>query len=143
MMGSFGDPLTQTVQASAPAARPLVPVLMVFGCTIIGAVAQVFFKLGSALLPSRWDASAIPVLLGNAPLIAGLSLYGINTILMVLALRKGELSLLYPIISLTYVWVTAISVVLFNEQINLPKLAGLFLIVVGVAVLGLRGGRAS
>src|SRR3712207_7394559 len=39
----------------------------------------------------------------------GYSLYAVSTMLLVLALRKGQLSLLYPIISLTYVWVTLLS----------------------------------
>ena len=45
----------------------------------------------------------------NVPLIAGYALYGINTLMMVLALKEGELSLLYPIIALTYVWATLLS----------------------------------
>jgi len=58
----------------------------------------------------------------------------------VLALRDGELSLLYPVIALTYVWVTALSFLIFHETVNPYKIAGIVSIVVGVAVLG-RGGR--
>jgi drug/metabolite transporter (DMT)-like permease len=54
----------------------------------------------------------------------------------VLALRDGELSLLYPVIALTYVWVTLLSVVVFHDRVNPIKLAGVGTIVVGVAVLG-------
>jgi drug/metabolite transporter (DMT)-like permease len=76
----------------------------------------------------------------NVPLIAGLALYGGFTLLMVLALRKGELSMLYPIISLTYVWVTLLSYTLLGEKPNLMKNIGITVIVIGVGVLG-RGGR--
>ena len=72
--------------------------------------------------------------------IAGYTLYGINTLMLVLALREGELSMLYPIIALTYVWVTLLSYVILNETPNWYKNAGIVIIVIGVAVLG-RGGR--
>ena len=67
-------------------------------------------------------------------------LYGISTLLLVLALKDGELSLLYPVIALTYVWVTALSFLIFHDHINPWKLLGIVFIVAGVAVLG-KGGR--
>lgn len=77
----------------------------------------------------------------NPWLLAGYSLYGGSTVLLILALRKGHLSLLYPVISLTYVWVTVLSMVLFKETMNANKAIGLATIVAGVAVLG-RNGRS-
>ena len=76
----------------------------------------------------------------NVPLIAGYTLYGINTLMLVLALREGELSMLYPIIALTYVWVTLLSYLLLHETPNIYKNLGITTIVIGVAVLG-RGGK--
>lgn len=83
---------------------------------------------------------SIPAIATNLPLIAGYFLYGINTLLLVLALREGELSMLYPIIALTYVWVTLLSYSLLNEHPNSFKNLGIAVIVIGVGVLG-RGGR--
>ena len=85
-------------------------------------------------------ASTSPVdILTNPPLFAGYCLYGLSTVLLVLALRDGELSILYPVISLTYVWVTILSVVIFEESLNPFKLLGIAVIVLGVAVLGRDG----
>ena len=75
-------------------------------------------------------------LLANWSLWIGLSLYGFSTILLILALRDGELSLLYPVISLTYVWVTIMSVMAFGEKVNAFKIAGIAVICAGVALLG-------
>jgi multidrug transporter EmrE-like cation transporter len=75
-------------------------------------------------------------LLANWSLWSGLALYGFSTILLILALRDGELSLLYPVISLTYVWVTIMSVMVFHETINVFKVAGITVICAGVALLG-------
>ncbi len=76
----------------------------------------------------------------NVPLFCGYALYGMSTVLLVLALKDGELSLLYPVIALTYVWVTGLSFLIFHDTVNPLKLAGIIIIVIGVAVLG-KGGR--
>lgn len=110
-------------------------ILLVFSCTILGAAAQLLMKVGM----SHFNPQPV-ALLTNIPLIAGYALYGINTLMLVLALREGELSMLYPIIALTYVWVTLLSYLLLAEKSNLFKNIGIATIVIGVAVLG-RGGR--
>lgn len=80
--------------------------------------------------------AGLMALFTNLPLLAGYALYGLSTVLLVLALREGELSLLYPVIALTYVWVTVLSFVIFHDRMNPYKLTGIVIIVVGVAVLG-------
>ena len=110
-------------------------ILLVFGCTVLGAAAQILMKIGmSRFVPE------VAAVVTNVPLIAGYALYGINTLMLVLALREGELSMLYPIIALTYVWVTLLSYLLLHEPPNLYKNLGIVTIVIGVAVLG-RGGK--
>ena len=75
---------------------------------------------------------ACPLTLIHAPM----PLYAVSTVLLVLALRDGELSVLYPIISMTYVWVLLLSVLIFNESLNLFKILGISVIVFGVSFLG-------
>jgi multidrug transporter EmrE-like cation transporter len=113
---------------------------MVFLCTIFGAAAQVFIKSGANTLRYPTFQQTLLAAITNIPLVVGYSLYGISTMLLILALRRGQLSILYPVIALTYVWVTALSVMVFDETLNVFKLLGVALIVCGVAVLG-RGGR--
>ena len=79
---------------------------------------------------------ALGALLTSVPLFAGLAVYGIGAVLMIVALKHGELSVLYPLISLSYVWVAILSVVLFAEDMNPLKLAGILVIMAGVGVLG-------
>lgn len=124
-------------------------ILLVLCCTVCGAAAQLLIKLGMMRVagisgPALFTTvSGVLSVLFNAPLMAGMSLYGISTVLLVLALRGAELSLMYPVISLTYVWVTALSVVVFHESVNVFKLLGVGIIVVGVGVLGSAGGRTQ
>jgi multidrug transporter EmrE-like cation transporter len=123
---------------------------LVFFCTFIGALAQILIKLGSAGLgahvslgqvvhnPSLFIAFAVGIF-SNGKLFLGYCFYGIMTVLMSLALRGNELSRLYPIIALTYVWVTFLSLfVLPGEHLNIYRSAGIALIVLGVSVLGLK-----
>lgn len=105
---------------------------LVFACTLLGAAGQILIKYGAIAL----KGSSPLAMLMNLPLMAGYSLYGLMTVLFVFALKDEELSILYPIISLTYVWVTALSMYFFHEALNGFKIAGVLVIVLGVAVLG-------
>jgi multidrug transporter EmrE-like cation transporter len=103
----------------------------------VGAAAQILLKIGATQL-----AGPNPIkMLMNPWLFAGYALYGISTVLLILALRKGQLSVLYPVIALTYVWVTVLSIMIFQERMNVYKAIGLSIVVAGVAVLG-RDSRA-
>lgn len=111
-------------------------IILVLLCTVIGAAAQLLLKLGSrtVVTDSLW-ATAWSMAI-NFPLILGLSLYGLSTVLFIHALRNEQLSLLYPLISLTYIWVTIVSVALLGESLSFWKVAGVMVIVTGVALLG-------
>jgi len=67
-------------------------VLLVCFCTLLGAAAQILMKLGMM----QFKAEPL-ALLTNFPLIGGYVLYGLFTLLLVIALREGELSMLYPL----------------------------------------------
>jgi multidrug transporter EmrE-like cation transporter len=122
--------------------------LLVFFCTLIGAAAQILMKTGSTQIGSHVgliDVARNPLLivsflfgvLKNIRLFAGYCLYGVNTFLMALALKGRELSRLYPIIALTYVWVTILSLfMLADEHMNFFRSIGIAFIVGGVSVLG-------
>ncbi len=110
---------------------------MVLGSTLLIAVSQTLIKTGTAALGQ--NASLVDTALGiltTPQLFAGYALYGVVMVVMVIALRHAELSLIYPVISLSYVWVSIISFTFFNETLNLWKVAGIAVIVAGVGVLG-------
>jgi multidrug transporter EmrE-like cation transporter len=74
----------------------------------------------------------------NLKLFCGYCLYGVNTFLMAMALKGRELSRLYPIIALTYVWVTLLSFFFLTEHMNFFRATGIAFIVGGVSILGLK-----
>lgn len=101
--------------------------------TIVGAIAQILMKMGADYTHTH---PGLMGLITDVPLITGYALYGLMTVMMIVAYKDGEFSVLYPIISLSYVWVTALSVLVFHDTLNPFKCAGLALIIAGVAVIG-------
>jgi drug/metabolite transporter (DMT)-like permease len=108
-------------------------VFLILIFTFLAATAQVMWKYGTIRLGEH---PTLQVLITDVPLIAGLAVYGLGAILMIIALKHGELSVLYPLISLSYVWVAILSVLLFHESMPAAKIAGICVIMAGVATLG-------
>lgn len=123
---------TVTKMASNSQARRRA-VLTVSCATFLGAAAQILMKMGANHAVAH---PGLVSLLTNIPLVAGYALYGVMTVMIVVAYKDGELSVLYPIISLSYVWVTVLSYFVFHESVNPLRLFGLALIIGGVAVIG-------
>jgi multidrug transporter EmrE-like cation transporter len=120
---------------------------LVFICTLLGAAGQIFIKTGAttSATAAPWTTLAgiwtnLYAMAINPNLIGGYALYALMTVVFIFALRDEELSVVYPVISLTYVWVAGLSIWLFGEIVNLPKILGVLVIVAGVGVLGM-GGR--
>jgi drug/metabolite transporter (DMT)-like permease len=124
-------------------------IYMVLGCTVFAAAAQVLMKFGAThAMPQLHPADTstwmpfVTALLGNYMLLLGYCVQSGNALLLILALRDGELSMLYPIIALTYVWVNLLSMYFFHEHINVWKALGIALVIGGVALLGRASTRA-
>lgn len=105
-------------------------ILSVMLATLLTATGQFFFKLGTANLTLGWD------LLQNWYLIGGFAIYGLSAAILVVSLKYGELSVLYPIIALSFVWVNIISFEFLGELLNSFKWAGVSLIILGVSCIG-------
>ena len=87
-------------------------------CVCIG---QLLWKLST-------DGSILPLLLGFA-------FYGIGALVMIVAYKFGELSVLQPMLSLNYVISIILAAVVLNETITLIKLAGVLTIMIGVLLI--------
>jgi len=74
------------------------------------------------------------------PTIGMFALYAVSFIFMALALKKIEVGIAYAIWSgLGTAMIALIGVAWFRESFNLPKLAGIVLIIVGVVLLNIKG----
>lgn len=106
--------------------------LLALACSVLIGGAHLLIKW-SADLSARlgWLDSSVLVRLVLAYL-----LMGIGLLLLLLALRTGALSTVYPVIAARYVWLVALSPVLFStESWNLYKIAGAVLVAIGVSLV--------
>jgi drug/metabolite transporter (DMT)-like permease len=136
-------PRLSASSAAKSASKPVIPksspeaqrraIWLVVFCTFLGAGAQILMKMGADYTKTH---PGIAGMITNPVLIAGYALYAVVTILIVVAYKDGELSVLYPLISLSYVWVAVLSVFIFHDTLNAYKLIGVAVIICGVAVIG-------
>lgn len=101
--------------------------VVIFAC-FIGSFAPILIK--------KATTKEFKAMLFDKNLIAGLVLYGISTIIFIPTLRAGELSVLYPFVATTYVWVCVWSVKFLNEKMTKLKWIGIGLILIGVSFIG-------
>jgi len=104
--------------------------------TFLMSAAQILYKIGAQRLAFNLT------ILTNWPLIIGIILYGISAILMIISFKGGEISVLYPILALTYVWVSLlIPHFIPGDTMNPTKWLGIILILSGVSSIGIGGGK--
>ncbi len=108
----------------------LFAVLMVIFCTLLTATAQIMFKLGTNSMTSFKTAII------NYFIWTGLILYGLGFLIFIVALKYGELSTLYPFFSLSFIWVTFLSMIIFAEIVTAINWLGVISVVVGVSLIG-------
>ncbi len=106
-------------------------------CTIFTSIAQIFYKRGSADL--SFD---IMSWITNIPLIIGWLLYILGAIIMIIAFKGGEVSVLYPIIATSYIWVCLMSAYFFNETFTIFKIVGVLIIIIGIILIS-RGSKET
>ncbi len=110
---------------------PLWAMIAVTLSTLLTSTAQLFFKIAADKL-----AFDITLILKNYYLFLGFFLYAIAAAILIKSLKYGELSILYPLIGLSYVWVTILSYFYFSEQITVFKILGVVIIIIGITFIG-------
>lgn len=108
-----------------------IAILMVVLMTGLTAFAQLMLKLGSADL-----SFSLIALLTNVPLMVGAAAYIFGSAIFITALKYGELSVLYPIFALSYIWVNLLSAHFLGESLGLFKWIGIGSILIGVWLIG-------
>lgn len=68
-------------------------------------------------------------------LISGFLCYGIGALVMIIAYRYGQLSVLQPMLSLNYVLSVVLAGVVLKENISLLKCIGVLIIIFGVIMI--------
>jgi small multidrug resistance pump len=103
---------------------------------LVLACGQILFKAAAQSIkgPIGFDAQTFLQLLSNPWFLLGLGVYGFAALYWVLLLRTIELSKAYLIVALALVIVPLAGTFLFREPFTARLIAGLVIILVGLAV---------
>lgn len=112
-------------------ATPLWSILVVLLASFIGSYGAVMLKKVSVHI-----RQCIRHPVKNPQLIISLFFYGIGTVLFIIALKAGELSVLYPLVATTYIWIAFLSIKMLKEKMNFYKWLGIAIIILGVSFIG-------
>ena len=107
----------------------IIAIMLVVIATFFGAFGSLYLKKGSVKFGLKN--------LFNWKLMFGGFIYVLSTVFFIFALKRGDVSILYPITALTYIWVSLLSVKVLKEKMNKFKWMGIVLIMIGVVIITL------
>ncbi len=114
----------------------LLSIALVLGGCVLGAYGGILLKKGS----SRFRLS-IKGTIRNKNLVIGILAYALGTITYIIALKGAELSIIYPLVSTTYIWIAVLSQKMLGEKMSTLKWMGISCILIGVSLIGMGAGR--
>ena len=111
---------------------PVSSIALVLVASIIGSAGAVFLKSGAMNLHPNLSS-----IIFNWRLALGIITYLLSSVLFVKGMSNGELSVLFPMVSLGYICTLAWSRLFFHEVITRAKVIGIGLILAGIVCLSL------
>lgn len=125
-----------TSSSAPPPKTSLAAILLGLACSVLTGLAQLGLKWGANRLPTSGllDTGTLSLIFFSY------LLFGVGLVFFLLALRRGELTTVYPLLAARYVWVVAVTPLAFPADVlNLYKLLGAALAALGVFAVA-RGG---
>ena len=116
-------------------------VLLIFLSAFCTAVANLMMRRGilasGAFRPASGSLLSSALLLMRSPLfVGGFLMYGLAAVIWFRVLPMENLTNSYPLlVSLTFLMVTIGAVIVFSEHVSVLKVAGLAVIIVGIALV--------
>lgn len=100
-------------------------------CVVGIAIGQILFKLTANSLAETGSIFATKTL---TVLFCALALYGLTTLLWIYVLQKGNLSRIYPIMALSFVFVPILSHFVLGEKFNTQYFLGVAVLIGGIVL---------
>ena len=105
--------------------------LMVFA-TFFGGLGALLLKIGANSITLQKNLSFI---YENRFLFLGLACCGSGLFFNILAYRKSDFSLIFPLTSLNYVWSSFFAFIYLKEELSMNKVYSLLLIIIGIILI--------
>jgi multidrug transporter EmrE-like cation transporter len=112
---------------------PISSMLLVLVASLFGSFGAVFLKMGAEKLKK----GLLNVVSWQAGL--GVALFLTSSVFFVMGIKHGELSVLYPMVSLGYVWTLLWSRIFFKEPMTKQKFVALGMILTGIVCIAALG----
>jgi len=109
---------------------PASSIVLVLFASFIGSFGAVFLKIGAEHMKG-----SLARLLNNYWLAAGVILYLMSSVFYMMGVAQGQLTVLYPMVSLGYIWTILWARLFFKEPFTKAKIGGLMMIIGGVALI--------
>jgi len=109
-------------------------IALVLLCTLLTTTAQIFLKFG---------ADKLPIIFLNWALFSGILLYAIGAVILIIAFKGGEVTVIYPIFASSYIWVSLLSAYTFSEPLTILKISGIFIVILGISFIALGSKKKS
>lgn len=109
---------------------PASSIVLVVLASFIGSFGAVFLKLGAEYMRGTWRK-----VFTNYWLLVGVALYLLSSVFYAMGISKGELTVLYPMAALSYIFTIVWARIVFKEPLTMSKVSGLAMIIVGVALI--------
>lgn len=114
--------------------------ILVFLAICLASGGQILMKkgliqLGTMSLNAVGVINFVHKIILSPVIICGFFIYGVSSVIWLMALSKVELSLAYPMLAGSYVVVAILAHFLFGEQLSFTRMIGLAIIAIGVIVL--------
>jgi drug/metabolite transporter (DMT)-like permease len=111
--------------------------LLVFAASVVGSLGAVFLKFGSV------EVGKSLLSLINRNVCIGVVLYMGSSVFYGLGIKGGQVSVLYPMVSLGYIWTMVWSRIFFKETFTRQKMLGLTLVLAGVILVTMGAARTA
>ena len=121
--------------------RSLFPQLLVGICIVFGAIGQLLMKNGMSqvgeigALSNLINYTTISQILTNLSVVGGLFMYAIASFLWLGALSMYDVSYIYPLLSLGYVFTSILSMVFLHENVTIQRWVGIITVVFGCILI--------
>ena len=102
----------------------------------LSALAQVLFKFGMQRVTSDGTAlNAVTQIIKNPAVVGGFVAYGVSAGVWLFVLKKTDLSVAYPFVSLGFILTMLAGWLLFSEPVGSLRIFGTILVCIGVVLI--------
>jgi multidrug transporter EmrE-like cation transporter len=115
-------------------------IMLILLGVLLNACAQLLLKAGMLQIGHFQFsfANIVPIslkVMGNFPIVTGLVAYVVSVVVWLLVLSRVQVSYAYPMLSIGYILNAAAAFYLFGEDLSMVRVAGIFIIIVGVYMI--------